>query len=137
MEKDYEIGYGKPPKRAQFKKGESGNAKGRPKDSKNTYVLLDDTLSQKITITENGQPLQISKRQAIILQLVNKGVKGELKAINTLLPHMLMSDAKDEDKAKILAAMGQDDEKIIQNYLSLIGNFDGAEKETGGEKNES
>lgn len=137
MEKDYEIGYGKPPKRTQFQKGQSGNAKGRPKDSKNTYVLLDDTLSQKITITENGQPVQISKRQAIILQLVNKGVKGELKAINALLPHMLMSDAKDEDKAKILAAMGQDDEKIIQNYLSLIGNFDGVEKETGGENNES
>jgi Family of unknown function (DUF5681) len=28
---DYEVGYGKPPKTSQFKKGESGNPSGRPK----------------------------------------------------------------------------------------------------------
>ena len=27
----YEVGYGKPPKHTQFKKGQSGNPKGRPK----------------------------------------------------------------------------------------------------------
>ena len=27
----YEVGYGKPPQQAQFKKGQSGNPKGRPK----------------------------------------------------------------------------------------------------------
>lgn len=36
MDKEYEIGYGKPPKEYQFKKGQSGNKKGRPKNSKNT-----------------------------------------------------------------------------------------------------
>jgi hypothetical protein len=27
----YEVGYGKPPQSTQFKKGKSGNPKGRPK----------------------------------------------------------------------------------------------------------
>lgn len=136
MEKDYEVGYGKPPKNSQFKKGQSGNAKGRPKESKNTYTLLDEALSKKMTVIENGEQIQISKRQAIILQLVNKGVKGEIKAIGTLFPHMLMSDAKEEDKEKILSGLNQDDEKIIQNYLNLIGNFNGIEQEMEGGNNE-
>ena len=29
--KDYEVGYGRPPKEYQFKPGTSGNYKGRPK----------------------------------------------------------------------------------------------------------
>jgi hypothetical protein len=30
---DYKVGYGKPPKSGQFKRGKSGNPKGRPKGS--------------------------------------------------------------------------------------------------------
>jgi hypothetical protein len=31
---DYEVGYGKPPEHAKFKKGKSGNPRGRPKVSR-------------------------------------------------------------------------------------------------------
>lgn len=34
MADDYEIGYGKPPKQTQFRKGQSGNPRGRPKRKK-------------------------------------------------------------------------------------------------------
>ena len=123
MDKEYEIGYGKPPKEYQFKKGQSGNKKGRPKNSKNTYVLLDEILSQTIPITENGKLMHISKRNAVLIQLVNKAVKGDLKATNALLPHMLMADAKEEDKEKIMSALNRDDEKIISNYLKTLSDF--------------
>lgn len=36
--KTYDVGYGKPPKHAQFKKGQSGNLQGRPK-GKHVYLL--------------------------------------------------------------------------------------------------
>lgn len=123
MHKKYEVGYGKPPKEYQFKKGQSGNKKGRPKNSKNTYVLLDEILSQTIPITENGKLMHISKRNAVLIQLVNKAVKGDLKATNALLPHMLMADAKEEDKEKIMSALNRDDEKIISNYLKTLSDF--------------
>lgn len=123
MDKEYEIGYGKPPKEYQFKKGQSGNKKGRPKNSKNTYVLLDEILRQTIPITENGKLMHISKRNAVLIHLVNKAVKGDLKATNALLPHMLMADAKEEDKEKIMSALNRDDEKIISNYLKTLSDF--------------
>jgi len=124
----YEIGYKKPPKDSRFKPGQSGNKKGRPKDNKNTYIMLTEVLEQKINIKENGMDLRISKKLAMIMQLVNKAVKGDVKAINSLLPHMLMADAKEEDKNRILASISQDDREIITNYLKNISDFDGTEE---------
>lgn len=125
---NYEVGYGKPPRKSQFKPGHSGNTKGRPKNSKNTYTMLNDVLEQKINIKENGKDLRIPKKLAMIMQLVNKAVKGDVKAINSLLPHMLMADAKEEDKNKILASISQDDREIITNYLKNMSDFEGTEE---------
>ena len=44
----YEIGYGKPPKHIQFKKGQSGNPKGRPKKPKNLAALILKTFGDKV-----------------------------------------------------------------------------------------
>ena len=38
--KQYEVGYGKPPKSTQFKPGRSGNPKGRTKGSRNGIYNL-------------------------------------------------------------------------------------------------
>ena len=124
----YEVGYKKPPKDSQFIPGHSGNKKGRPKDHRNTYNMLTEVLDQKISIKENGRDLRISKKLAMIMQLVNKAVKGDVKAINSLLPHMLMADVKEEDKNKILASISQDDREIITNYLKNVSDFDGIEE---------
>lgn len=68
MGDDYEIGYKKPPKNGQFKKGQSGNPKGRPTGSKNKKKVFNDILSQEITIA-SGEVMEV--RTA----LWTKGVK--------------------------------------------------------------
>lgn len=78
---DDAIGYGRPPKRSQFAKGKSGNPNGRPKGSKNFSTLLHHELNVKIPITENGNRRKISKQEAMVKQLANKGAAGDLKAI--------------------------------------------------------
>ena len=118
MGKDYEIGYGKPPKEKQFKEGQSGNSKGRPKGSKNVYTLLEEILNQKIALKENGKDIKISKKAAMLMQLTNKAIKGDVRAISVLFPHILTADLKMEEKEKVLEAMNQDDKEIMQLYMS-------------------
>lgn len=114
---DYETGYMKPPKSGQFKSGQSGNPKGRPSGSKNTYKLLDDIVNEKVQITKNGRPVRISKKQAMLLQAVNKAVQGDLKALQTLLPMMTAADDRNEQLAKVAEAIRQDDKEILTQYL--------------------
>lgn len=126
MDNEYEIGYGKPPKDQQFKKGASGNPNGRPKGSKNTYTLLQEILNQNLEVVENSKTINISKKAAMLLQLVNKGVKGDIKAITALLPHMLSADAKEEETQKIMESLHRDDAAIIERYIqSLRGDNNG------------
>src|SRR5215472_13361203 len=70
--RDYEVGYGKPPRHTRFKKGQSGNPRGRPRDSKNLKTLLNDALDEPVVVTEEGRRRKITKREAIVTQLVNR-----------------------------------------------------------------
>ena len=114
---DYEMGYMKPPKSGQFKPGQSGNPKGRPVGSKNTYKLLDDVVNEKVQITKNGKPIKITKKVAMLLQATNKAAQGDLKALQILLPMMTAADDKNDELAKVAKAIRQDDIEIINQYL--------------------
>lgn len=81
----YEVGYGKPPKRTQFKKGRSGNPKGRPKGSKNISTLIEKAMSKKVSATEGGVTRLITKREALAISFVNLALKGDPRAIESIL----------------------------------------------------
>ena len=89
MSKDYNVGYKKPPKHTQFQPGQSGNPNGRPKGTKNLRTDLEEELQTEITITEGGQPLTISKQRALVMSLLAKAIKGDVRSANTLIKLIL------------------------------------------------
>lgn len=81
----YAVGYGRPPRHTQFKKGRSGNPKGRPKLSKNVATLARDALYAQVDVNENGRRRRVSKLEVGFTQLANRIAKGDLVAIRLLL----------------------------------------------------
>jgi len=110
---DYEVGYGKPPRHTRFKKGQSGNPRGRCAGSKNLSGLLSEALNELVVVAENGGRRKISKRQAIIKQLVNRSAKGDWRAAKILLDILQDLERRAEPES-VEDAFGAADEKVIE-----------------------
>jgi len=87
-DQDYDLGYGKPPKTTQWKPGQSGNPKGRPKKIKDFDKLLDRELSETVRITDSGETKLLSKRELIVKRLINEALKGDRAALKLALSFM-------------------------------------------------
>ena len=83
--KDYEIGYGHPPRRSQFAKGTSGNPRGRPKGARSLTDRFEKALNERVTIDENGSRRTVPKSDAVMKQLVNKAASGDFRSIKLIL----------------------------------------------------
>lgn len=97
---DNAVGYGKPPSRTQFKKGQSGNPNGRGKGSKNLPTLIIKNLNESVTVNENGQRKIITKFEAMTKQLVNKAASGDPKATQSLLQLIQMIEGRSESQVQ-------------------------------------
>jgi len=87
---DYEIGYRKPPKHTRWKKGQSGNEKGRPKKKlglSDFEKAFDEALSDSLAVNDNGTARKIKKLKAFAIQTVNKALKGHHPSANLVMAH--------------------------------------------------
>lgn len=117
---DYEIGKGKPPKHHQFKPGQSGNPKGRPKGSKNVHQILSKVLNEKITITDSGKKQVVDKLEGAVRVLVNKSFEGRPQSLKLLLD--LLKDAEGT------TALARDVQFDDYDYASLMEELDWLEE---------
>jgi Family of unknown function (DUF5681) len=116
---DYAVGYGKPPQHTRFVKGQSGNPRGRPPGAKNMKTLLSKALNELVVVTEPGGRRKVSKREAIVTQLVNRSAKADYRAIQILLG-MLRDVEGDTDAHSSDAAFTEADQQIIQRIRSRL-----------------
>jgi len=112
-----ETGYGRPPMANRFRKGVSGNPKGRPKGSFNVSTLFMKTLREKVVINENGQRKKVTKLEAALKQLVNKAASGDLRAINQLSDLARESEAKQNLSAGATEQITEIDQEVISGIL--------------------
>jgi hypothetical protein len=115
---DYEVGYGKPPRHTRFAKGQSGNPRGRPCGAKNFTTLLQEALDEPVTVTENGGRRKVSKRQAIVTQLVNRSATADFRAIKILLDKLRDIERETEPTSPETAEFGEADQKMLAQIRS-------------------
>jgi hypothetical protein len=112
-QRDYKVGYRKPPSHTRFVKGQSGNPRGRAPGAKNMKTLLTKALNELVVVTDNGGRRKVSKREAIITQLVNRSAKADFKAIQILLG-MIRDIESDTDPHSSDPTFTEADQQIIQ-----------------------
>jgi hypothetical protein len=117
--RDYLVGYGKPPLHSRFQKGRSGNPKGRPRGKKNMSTLLSTALNASIVVVANGRRKKITKREAIVTQLVNKSAAADLKATQIVLA-MLRDLESQADGSADPAVFTEADQEIIRRIHARL-----------------
>jgi hypothetical protein len=118
-EGDYRVGYGKPPIETRFKRGQSGNPKGRPPGAKNLATLLDEALNELVVVSENGGRKRISKRKAAFKQLVNEAAKGNWRALKLLVDILQDLEHRSEPQTEE-SSFSLADEKVIAQWKARL-----------------
>jgi hypothetical protein len=118
--RDYEVGYGKPPRYTRFKKGQSGNPRGRPCGAKNLSTLLSEALNELVIVAENGRRRKITKRKAIITQLVNRASKGDPRDTKLLLDILQDIERRTDLAPPETIAFSEADKKVIEQVLRRL-----------------
>jgi Family of unknown function (DUF5681) len=112
------VGYGQPPLASRFKPGTSGNAKGRPKGSKNFKTLIKQAMTASISIQEGQTSRRVSKIEGVVLRQLQSALKGnERSAMAAIKMAMLVGLLEDNTPAEA-SAVGAADQQILEQLLT-------------------
>jgi hypothetical protein len=98
----YKVGPGRPPLHTHFKKGQSGNPRGAR--VKQLSDLLREALNQQTVVTIDGRRRRMTKREAMVAQLVEKSAAADLRAARLVLDLQKQAEAMAARRAKEAAA---------------------------------
>jgi hypothetical protein len=124
-EATYEVGFGRPPKRTQWKGGESGNKNGRPKAKPNIRHEIEKAFLATTTVKTESGVKQVSFIQMLVMKCTAETGKGDMRAAKILVELLGKISAasppanndNDEDRS--------DDNEVLKAYRDdLVGRGD-------------
>jgi len=131
----YDVGFAKPPVHGQFKKGKSGNARGRPKGSENLGKVAVEEFSEMVEIHEHGKRRKLPKQRVAMRQLSNKAATGDPKAIALLLEIQKKTGQLDRVEAPPISPLDERDLETFGRFLDYFNPQEAVEQEhDGGEQ---
>jgi Family of unknown function (DUF5681) len=111
---EYATCYGKPPKRHQFRPGQSGNPRGRPKGAKSAATTPREILDRKIEVRTGSTLRKIRVLDAILTRFAEAALKGDTKSATFLVQRY---DMVQQDQEPADSSVTADEQEIIDAYL--------------------
>lgn len=116
---DAPVGFGRPPAASRFRKGQSGNPKGRPRNS--TRDLPYNTiLGQMVTVREDGKERRVTAAEAFLLQLTQRGLAGDSAAARATLAAIETARAKrpmeGHSRGVVISLVGMGIESVMGDF---------------------
>ena len=123
-------GYKNPPKEHQFKKGKSGNPKGRPRKQRqppsdpglDLIASVHRELGKTISVQENGQHKEVTKLDAFSAQLVAQSVNGKPSQQKMLLS-LLTFHKHEETEQQTLEQLQSYDEDLLNDLYDQLNSM--------------
>ena len=111
---------GSPPKEHQFKRGQSGNPKGRPPGSSNRNAVIRKVLGQVVSARLGGETKKISVTEASLRRLAQSALEGDRKAIGDVL--RLWKESEDAAQAEMDARypFSDADRQVIEQVYARM-----------------
>ena len=116
----YDVGYGKPPKATQWKKGQSGNPAGKQPGAKNFSELFNEVAMKKVPVTlANGKKVKKTLLELAISSVVAHAQNGK-KAMMPIAAHLVETQFYEPaEKPPVLGKIIKEDGKVyIERFMS-------------------
>lgn len=104
------VGYKRPPKKSQFKKGESGNPKGRPKQPKTLEQAVFEAIHKPKTVIANGKPTKMAGIDVLASKLTAGAIELKRSAMNEVIT--IVKKVETEQAAAAAAAAAAEKQAI-------------------------
>jgi hypothetical protein len=118
------VGYGNAPRQHRFKKGESGNKRGRKKGSRNMLSVFKDVAREKIKVKIGGEVRKVTRVVYVLWANYYEARKKNQNALNNIMMMAeelgLFIDRDDFNKAGTPIATSQP--LSFEQFEALFGN---------------
>jgi hypothetical protein len=88
------VGYCSPPVHTQFKPGQSGNLKGRPKGAKTVNQLFMEESLKTVKVKTPSGVTQVAKVRHLVRSTIDDALRGDIQAKKLSLSHLSAAHAE-------------------------------------------
>jgi hypothetical protein len=118
--RDGKIGYMRPPVHTRFQKGQSGNPRGREKGVRNFAVEVKRSLEIPVKLNDNGRQKRVSTQEALFMRLREKALKGDNRALETLLGLARTHNSNETSERPGDHQMAAEDQAILEAFVEDV-----------------
>jgi hypothetical protein len=114
---DYSVGYCRPLNHTQFKKGQSGNPKGRPKGHANAKTIAARVISERVMMREGDKARDMSKLEGLLQAHLVKAIKGDARSASMVIGFLARLGLLADNEPETTTTLSEEDEAILAEYV--------------------
>ena len=119
-DKDYKVGYKRPPAAHRFQPGESGNPAGRPKGRRNLRSLVREVANTEIEVTSGARKRKMTMAEAIVHSQFKAALQGNTRA-GAIVLQLLQCHLEGDTSSSQDPQLAEREREMVREYLKSHG----------------